>query len=69
MLSFKQLFQSPLSLSSRDSLVLRFLQKCGVIYLSEVTDISPGSLEYSLRILVLVEENITVNVRKVRGSL
>ena len=50
MLSFNQLFHSYLSLSSRGSLVLlHFLHhKGGVICISEVTDISPGSLDYSM---------------------
>ena len=52
MLSFKlsQLFHSPLSLSSIGSLVLfffTFYQKCGVIWISEVIDISPKYLDSS----------------------
>ena len=44
-----QLFHSPLSLSSRGSLVpLHFLHKGGVIYISEVIDISPSNLDSSL---------------------
>ena len=46
MLSFSQLFHSPLSPSSRGSLVLRhFFHKGGVICISEVIDISPGNLD------------------------
>ena len=49
MLSFKPLFHSPLSLSSRDSLFLfTFCHKCGVICIYEVIDISPGNLDSSL---------------------
>ena len=44
-----QLFHSPLSLSSRSSLVpLHFLHKGGVICISEVIDISLGKLDSSL---------------------
>ena len=44
-----QLFHSPLSPSSRGSLVsLHFCRKGGVICFSEVTDISPGNLDSSL---------------------
>ena len=45
MLSFKPTFHSPLSLSSRDSLVLLpFLHKGGDICISEVIDTSPEIL-------------------------
>ena len=44
-MKFSQLFHSPLLLSSRDSLVLCFLPRGGVICISEVTDISPGNLD------------------------
>ena len=47
MLIFKQLFHSPLALSSRGSLVLLCL-KGGVICFSEVIDISPGSIDSNL---------------------
>ena len=44
-----QLFHSPLSPSTRDSLVpLCFLHKGGVIFISKVIDISPGNLDSSL---------------------
>ena len=44
-----QLFHSPLSHSSKDSLVpLSFCHKGGVICISEVIDISPGNLDSSL---------------------
>ena len=44
-----QLFHSPLSLSSRDSLLFfAFCRKGGVICISEVIDISPGNLDSSL---------------------
>ena len=44
-----QLFHSPLSLSLRGSLVpLTFCHKDGIIWVSEVIDISPGSLDSSL---------------------
>ena len=44
-----QLFYSPLSLSSRGSLVpLCFYPKDGIICISEVIDISPGNLDSSL---------------------
>ena len=44
-----QLFHSPLSPSSRDSLVpLSFCHMGGVIFISEVIDISPGNLDSSL---------------------
>ena len=42
-----QLFHSPLSLSSRDYSVLRFLM-CGVICISEIIDISPCNLDSNL---------------------
>ena len=42
--ALSQLFHSPLSLSSRGSLVLHFHHKCGVICVSEVIDISPSNL-------------------------
>ena len=49
MLSFSQLFHSPLLFSSRGSLVpLHFCHKGGVICTSEVIDISPGNVESSL---------------------
>ena len=49
MLSFKQLFHSPLSLSSRRSVFLfPFCHKGGVICISEVNDISPSNLDSSL---------------------
>ena len=48
MLSFKPPFHSPLSLSSRGSLVLHFLPDVGVICISEVIDISAGNLNSSL---------------------
>ena len=49
MLSFKPIFHSSLSLSSRSFLVLlHFLPISGVICISEVIDISPGSLDSSL---------------------
>ena len=45
-LNFKPGFHSILSLSSKDSLVpLHFYYKHGVIYISEVINISPGSLD------------------------
>ena len=48
-LSFKPIFYSALSLSSRGSLVLLcFLHKSGVICVSEIIDISSGSLDSSL---------------------
>ena len=48
MLSFKQLFHSPLSLSSRCSVFLfPFCYKGGVICISEVNDISPSNLDSS----------------------
>ena len=48
MLNISQLFHSPLSLSSRGSLVpLCFCHKGGVICISEVIDISPGNLDSS----------------------
>ena len=43
-----QLFYSPLSLSTRGSLVLCFLCKGDVICISEVIDISPSNLDSSL---------------------
>ena len=44
-----QLFQSPLSPSSRGSLVpLHFLPLNGIIYIFEVVDISPDNLDSSL---------------------
>ena len=44
-----QLFHSPLSLSSRGSLVFfTFCHKGGVIWISEVIDISPSNLDSSL---------------------
>ena len=47
--ALSQLFRSPLSLSSRGFLApLHFLDKGGVICISEVIDISPGSLDSSL---------------------
>ena len=52
--ALSQLFHSPLSLSSRGSLVLCFLfssflcHKCAVICISEVTDIYLGNLDSSL---------------------
>ena len=46
--ALSQLFHSPLSLSSRGSLVLHFCQKCGVICISEVINISPSNLDSSL---------------------
>ena len=47
-----QLFHSPLSLSSRGSLVLLYLFPLGgVICLSEVIDISPSNLDSSLRFI------------------
>ena len=47
--ALSQLFHSPLSLSSRGSLVLlHFLHKGGVICISEVTDTSPSNLDSSL---------------------
>ena len=49
MLSFKPTFHSPLSLSSRGSLIpLHFLPYGGVICISEVIDISPGNLDFLL---------------------
>ena len=49
MLSFKPTFHSPLSLSSRGSLVLfTFCHKGGVICISKVIDISPSNLDSSL---------------------
>ena len=50
MLSWSQLFRSPLSSLSRDSLVPFhfFCQKGAVIYISEFVDISPGSFDSSL---------------------
>ena len=48
MLSFKQTFSAPLSRSSGGSLVLHFLPLGGVICISEVVGISPGSLDSSL---------------------
>ena len=49
MLSFNHLFHSPLSLSSRGSLVpFTFCHKGGVICISEVFDISPANLDSSL---------------------
>ena len=49
MLSFSQIFHSPLSLSSTDSLgLLWILHKGGVICISEVIDISPSNLDFSL---------------------
>ena len=48
-LNLSQLFHSPVSLSSRGSLVLlRFCRKGGVIWISEVIDIYPGYLDFSL---------------------
>ena len=46
--ALSQLFHSPLSLSSRGSLVLYFCHTGCVIYISEVIDISPGNLDSSL---------------------
>ena len=47
--ALSQLFHSPLSLSSRVSLVLlHFLHKGSVICISEVIDISPSNLDSSL---------------------
>ena len=47
--ALSQLFHSPLSLSSRGSLVpFTFCIKGGVICISEVIDISPGNLDSSL---------------------
>ena len=44
-----QLCHSPLSPSTRDSVVpLCFLHKGGVIFISKVIDISPGNLDSSL---------------------
>ena len=44
-----QLFHSPLSLSSRGSLVLlHFLRKDGAICISEVIDVTPGNLDSCL---------------------
>ena len=49
MLSFKPTFPlSPLSLSTRGTLVLHFRHKGGVICISEVVDISPGNLDSNL---------------------
>ena len=49
MLSLKPTFRSPLSLSSRGFLVpLHFLHKGGGICISEVVDIFPGNLDFSL---------------------
>ena len=49
MLSFKPSFHSPLSPSSRGSLVpLHFLPLDGIIFISEIIDISPGNLDSSL---------------------
>ena len=55
-----QLFHSPLSLSSRGSLVvLTFCHKGGIICISEVIDISPGNLDYSL---CLIQPSISHDV-------
>ena len=51
LLSFKPPFDSPLSPSSRGSLVLCFLRKGGVICTSEVLDTSPGNLDSSLHFI------------------
>ena len=49
MLSFKPVFHSPLSKLSRAfQFLFTFCHKCGVICISEVTDISPGNLDSSL---------------------
>ena len=49
MLSYKQLFHSPLSLSLRgSSFFFRFCHEGGVICISEVNDISPRNLDSSL---------------------
>ena len=49
MLSLKSTFHSPLLLPSRGSLVLlHFCHKGGVICISEVIDIFPGNLDFSL---------------------
>ena len=48
MLSLKQLFHSPLSPSSRGSLVPLSFHKGGVTCISEVIDISPGNIDSSL---------------------
>ena len=49
MLSFESTFHSPFAVSSRGSIVLlHFCPKGGVICISEVIDISPGSLDSSL---------------------
>ena len=47
-LSLSELFYSPISPSSRGSLVpLLFCHKCGIIWISEVIDTSPHNLDSS----------------------
>ena len=48
MLNLSQIFQSPLSPSSRGSLLFAFCHKGGVICISEVIYISPSNLDSSL---------------------
>ena len=51
---FKQLFHSPLSPSSRGSLVpLTFCHNSGIIWIFEVIDVSPGNLDFNLWVIQL----------------
>ena len=54
-----QLFHSPLSLSSRDSLLFIFCQEGCVIYVSEIIDLSPSNLDSSL---CFIQTGISHNV-------